>query len=91
MEYKLEANVVVCPHCDQQFIHNKVNGIALLQLSSDVEARKRMYLKLTLDAIERLSSNNQLTTQSVRKVIFDNVNDLVRDIHTLLGFGQEAE
>lgn len=84
-------NVIVCPHCDQAFVHNKVNGVALVQLASDIEARKRMYLRLMIDAVERLSTSGNLDVAAVRKIIFDNTNQLVRDIHTNIGFGLEAE
>lgn len=84
-------NVIVCPHCEQAFVHNKINGVALVQLASDIESRKRMYLRLMLNAVERLSANNELTVDNVRKTILDNTNELVRDIHTNIGFGLEAE
>lgn len=87
----IRPNLVVCPHCGQGFEHNKINGIALLQLVSDIDARKRMYLKLTLDAYERLIAEQNFTLATTRKVLFDNINDLIRDINSYLGFGNEAE
>lgn len=84
-------NVIVCPHCENAFVHNKVNGVALVQLASDIEARKRMYLRLMIDAVERLESQGNLDVGTIRKIIFDNTNQLVRDIHTNIGFGVDAE
>jgi len=84
-------NVVVCPHCGNAFEHNKVNGVALVELASDIESRKRMYLRLMLNAIERLERSNELNAVTARKVVLDNINELVRDIHTNIGFGIDAE
>lgn len=84
-------NVIVCPHCDQAFVHNKVNGVALVQLASDIESRKRTALRLMLNTIDRLDRDRELTTGNVRKVILDSVNDLIRDIHVNIGFGTDAE
>jgi len=84
-------NVVVCPHCGNAFEHNKVNGVALVELASDIESRKRTYLRLILNEVERLERSSELTSANVRKVVLDNINDLVRDIHTNIGFGLEAE
>lgn len=84
-------NVIVCPHCEQAFVHNKVNGVALVQLASDIESRKRMYIRLMLNTIERLENNKELNSITVRKVILDNINELVRDIHTNIGFGTDSE
>ncbi len=84
-------NKVVCPHCNTLFVYNRVNGLALIEVSQSIEARKRMYSKLTLDALERLEKSGTLTFAATRKIVLDNVNDLARDIHTILGFGTEAE
>lgn len=84
-------NVVVCPHCEKEFAYNKVNGIALIEAAQNIESRKRMYLRLTLDNLERLSRENKMEFVAVKKTVLDNINDLVRDIHTILGFGSEAE
>ncbi len=84
-------NVVVCPHCEQAFVHNKVNGVALVQLASDIESRKRVALRLMLNTIDRLERSGELNAASVRKTILDSVNDLVRDIHVNIGFGVDAE
>ena len=84
-------NVVVCPHCGEAFVHNKVNGVALVQLASDIESRKRMHLRLMLNEIERLDRNKELNAQAVRKVVLDNTNDLIRDIHVNIGFGTDSE
>lgn len=84
-------NVIVCPHCEQAFVHNKINGVALVQLASDIEARKRTGLRLMLNTIDRLDRDGELTAATVRKVILDSVNDLIRDVHTNIGFGVDAE
>ena len=83
------TNSVVCPHCGKSFYHNKVNGIALLEIIQNIEARKRMYCRLSLDALERDLSGE--LPKNVKKIILDNFNDFARDIHTLLGFGREVE
>lgn len=87
-------NIVVCPHCDNAFEHNKINGIALVELASDIEARKRTCLKLTLDTIDsevRAGKLDAAEFQKLRKIILDNVNDMVRDVHTYIGFGLTVE
>lgn len=84
------ANVVVCPTCNSQFAHNKVNGIALIQLMHDIDARKRMYLRLTLDSLERMGEEKTLTFSMIKKIVLDNFNDFNRDIETLLGFGEDS-
>lgn len=86
-----ESNVVVCPNCDHQFIHNKINGVALVEAASDIEKRKRMYCKLSLDALEKLQRENRLEFPAIKKVVLDNFNELTRDIHTIIGFGKDAE
>jgi hypothetical protein len=86
-----ETNVVVCPHCNETFQHNKINGMALVEAASDVEKRKRMYCKLSLDALERLEKENRLNFPQIKKIVLDNFNDYTRDIHTIIGFGREAE
>lgn len=85
---EIKPNIVVCPHCEKQFVHNRVNGLALLEIVNNVEAKKRMHCKLTLDTLER--EYGQLP-KAVRKAILDGYSDLARDIHTVLGFGSEAE
>jgi len=82
-------NQVVCPHCNKQFIHNKVNGIALLEIAQGIEARKRMHCRLTLDAVEKIFNGE--VPRPIKKAILDGYNDLARDMHTILGFGQETE
>lgn len=86
-----ESNFVVCPHCNNKFEHNKINGVALIEAASDIEKRKRMYCKLSLDALERLQKEDKLNFPQIKKVILDNFNDFTRDIHTIVGFGQEVE
>jgi hypothetical protein len=86
------APAIVCPHCGEPFIHNKINGIALLQTAASIDARKRMYCKLSLDDFERLSKDTgTVTFAQSKKIILDNYNDFVRDIQTILGLGNEAE
>jgi hypothetical protein len=87
----MKENIIVCPHCDHEFTYNKVNGIALIEATQNIEARKRMHSKLTLDALERLKIDNKVEYPLVRKVVLDALNDLARDIHTIMGFGTEVE
>ncbi len=86
-----ESNVVVCPECEHKFIHTKINGVALVEAAADIEKRKRMYCKLSLDALERLDKDGKLTFPQIKKIILDNFNDFSRDVHTIIGFGNEAE
>jgi hypothetical protein len=86
---EIKPNIVVCPHCEKSFIHNRVNGLALLEIAEGVEAKKRMHCRLSLDTLER-EYGGQLP-RPVKKAILDGYNDLARDIHTILGFGTEAE
>lgn len=83
-------NIVVCPHCDTQFTNNKVNGIALIEVAQSLEARKRMHCRLTLDLLERELKGSP-SWPTVKKAVLDGYNDLTRDLHTVLGFGTEAE
>jgi hypothetical protein len=84
-----QPNVVVCPHCDKEFIYNKVNGISLIQGAQDIEARKRVYIKLMLDMLESRLDTKEFPV--VKKIVLDHFNDMIRDVHTILGFGVEAE
>ena len=86
-----EGNTVVCPKCSEHFEYNKVNGVALLQAAEDVEKRKRMYCRLTLDSLENLHRVGGLTFTASKKIVLDNFNDFSRDVHTIIGFGTEAE
>lgn len=85
---EIQPNVVVCPHCEKQFVHNKVNGIALLEIVQKVEALKRMHQRLTLNAMEK-----ELKTlpPALRKAVLDGYSDFARDIHAALGFGIDVE
>lgn len=87
----LETTVVVCPHCGKQFEHNKVNGVALVEAAANIEKQKRMYCKLSLDALERLAKEDNLTFPQTKKVLLDNFNDFTRAVHTIIGFGREVE
>ena len=82
-------NEVVCPKCQAQFISNKINGIALVEIAQTVESKKRMHCRLTLNALERHFGGK--LPPEVKKAILDGYNDLARDIHTIIGFGEEAE
>lgn len=90
MKEAFPANIAVCPSCQTQFAHNKVNGIAVIEAMHDIDARKRMYLRLTLDSLERLATEKTLTFNMIKKVILDNFNDFNRDIQTMLGFGEDS-
>lgn len=90
MKEVFPANIATCPACNTQFSHNKINGIALIQAMRDIDARKRMYLRLTLDSIERLGEEKTLTFDLIKKVFLDNFNDFNRDIQTMLGFGEDS-
>ena len=85
----MQANIVVCPHCDKEFVHNKVNGISLIQGAQDIEARKRVYIKLMLDMLESRTSSKDFLV--IKKIVLDHFNDMIRDVHTILGFGVDAE
>lgn len=89
-QFTYQPNVVVCPHCSQEFVNNKVNGMALIEIATSIEARKRMHCRLSLDALERVLTNDPAWPQ-VKKLVLDGYNDLARDIHTILGFGTEVE
>lgn len=91
METLHQANMVTCPHCAHTFENNKVNGLALQQAVATIDARKRMYCKLSLDDLERLSRAGTINFPEAKKIVLDNFNDLVRDINTILGWGVEAE
>jgi hypothetical protein len=84
------AHSVVCPNCANSFEHNKVNGIALLEIVQTIETRKRMHCRLTLDAVER-ADLSAAQFRAIKKAILDGYNDLARDIHTTLGFGVDVE
>lgn len=83
-------NQVICPKCNEPFFHNKINGVALIELAQTIETKKRMHCRLTLDALERLDLDEP-AFKAIKKVVLDGYNDLARDIHTILGFGVDAE
>lgn len=92
MEPIYNSSHVVCPACGTTFENNKINGMALIQTVQNIDARKRMYCKLSLDDLERLSKNTgAVTFPEAKKIILDNFNDFVRDIQTIMGLGTEAE
>lgn len=84
-------NVVVCPQCGTSIVHNKVNGVALVEAIGHIAARKKMYSRLSLDALERAAENGNLNFPLIRKTILDNFSDFSRDVETILGWGNEAE
>lgn len=88
---EVTPTIIVCPHCEQQFVHNKVNGMALIEVVQSIETRKRMYCRLALDAYERHEKDGTLTFAAAKKILLDNMNDFARDVHTILGFGREVE
>jgi len=85
------GNVATCPECGNTFPHNKVNGVALVAAVADIEARKRMYCRLTLNDLEKKALNKELTFQEIKKVFLDNINDFSRDVQTILGLDEDAE
>jgi hypothetical protein len=90
MGFTFQPNIVVCPHCGKEFMNNKVNGMALIEIAQSLEARKRMHCRLTLDGLERALKDDPSWPQ-VKKLVLDGYNDFARDLHTILGFGSEAE
>jgi len=88
---EIPKNIVVCPKCDTHFEHNKINGIALLEAVQDIEARKKMYCRLTLDAIERVKEDEKIPYPVIRKIVLDALSDFARDVHSIIGFGTEVE
>lgn len=86
-----EPNIVSCPNCNHNFVNNRVNGLALIEAVNHIEAQKRMYCKLSLDAIERLSKEGTIDFYKTKKIILDNFNDFNRGVQTILGIGQDVE
>lgn len=84
------GNLAVCPECNAQFEHNKINGVALVQAVNDIDARKRMHCKLIIDALERLDLDVP-AFRATRKVVLDGMNDFNRDVQTILGLADEVE
>lgn len=85
------ANLAVCPNCNTTFSHNKINGIALVAAAADIDTRKRMHLRLALDAIERHGNLDQPAFNAVKKVFFDAFNNYNRDVQTIIGLDDGAE
>lgn len=86
---EVTPQVIVCPHCDKPFTNNRVNGMALLEVANAIESRKQMHCRLTLNTLERQVPPEQWG--AIKKAILDGYNDLTRDVHSILGFGTEAE
>lgn len=87
----ITPNILVCPHCGKDFVHNRVNGMALIELIQSIESQKKMYCRLALDAFERAEKEDSLSFVAAKKILLDNMNDFARGVHTLLGFGREVE
>lgn len=87
----LDKNTVSCPNCDHEFEYNKVNGVALVEAATSIEKQKRMYCKLSLDALERLNNDGKMNFPQTKKILLDNFNDFTRAVHTIIGFGKEVE
>ena len=86
------GTAITCPKCGANFINNTVNGMALIHTVSSIDSRKRMYCKLSLDDLERISTaKGHIDFIDAKKILLDNFNDFVRDIQTILGIGTEAE
>lgn len=83
-------NIITCPKCSNTFEHNMINGMALIDAVSRIDARKRMYCRLTLDGLENLKQVKTLDIPT-KKLILDNFNDLNRDVQVILGFGNDLE
>lgn len=86
----ITPNIVVCPHCEKEFVHNRVNGIALLDIIQSVQTKTRVHSRLTLDTLERTYGSGAIP-HAVRKAVLDGYSDLGRDVQTILGFGVDAE
>lgn len=91
MNTVFQGNVAVCPNCSNVFEHNKVNGIALVQAVNDVDARKRMYCRMTLDSLERLALEKKLSFDQIKKIVLDNFNDFNRDVQSIIGYGDDID
>ena len=87
----IDTDGITCPHCGNRFEYNKVNGVNLVDIATNIEKQKRMYCKLSLDALERLGKNGELTFPQTKKIVLDNFNDFTRAVHTIIGFGREVE
>ena len=86
----MKDNIIVCPHCDKQFIYNRVNGVALVEATQDIQSRQRVHAKLTLDALDKYKEDG-VPFVMARKLLLDALNDFARDVHTIMGFGNEVE
>lgn len=85
----ITPNIVQCPNCKETFQHDRVNGLALIELASSINARKKMQCRLTLNDLEREYGGE--IPHNVRKLVLDGYNELARGIATLIGYGTEAE
>ena len=87
MGISIQPNVVVCPHCNKDFNHNRVNDLALLEIAGSIDAKKKMHCRLTLNTLERIFPDG--LPPGVKKAVLDGYNDLVRDMNAILGFEVE--
>ena len=85
----IQPNIVECPHCAKTFIHNRVNGMALIELVSNIDTRTKIACRLTLNTLE--AQYPEGLPKGVKKAVLDGYNDLARAILTLLGYGLDAE
>lgn len=85
------GNVATCPNCNHTFPHNKVNGVALVSAVADIDARKRMHIRLALNDIENLALSKDLKFNDIKKVLLDKMNDFNRDVQVILGLDEGAE
>lgn len=85
------GNIATCPNCGAAFAHNKVNGVALVAAASDIDARKRMRIRLILNDLEDLANTKQLAFRDIKKIFLDGINDFNRDVQTILGLDEDAE
>jgi hypothetical protein len=76
-----------CPNCHRN--DNQINGLAVLEIVSALEAKKRMHCSVTLDALEMQFPDRQLPPR-IRKAVLDGYNDLARSLYLTLGL-QTAE
>lgn len=88
MAVTVSPQTIVCPKCEQQFNYNKVNGIAMLEVMTTVESKKKMHCRLTLNTLERELKDTPYWP-IVKKAVLDGYNDLARDVFAILGLEVE--
>lgn len=85
------GNIAHCPSCGEQFVHDKINGVALVAAISEIDSRKRMRCRLVLNDLEDLATANKLKFTDIKKIFLDGINDFNRDVQTILGLDDGAE